>query len=61
MELSNNDLRAIAGLILLILGIALLFLKDETDIVNYVVIGLASFLIGGNILTKSDQTKNNGD
>jgi len=61
MELNNNDLRAIAGLILLILGMVLLFLKDETDVVNYVVIGLASFLIGGNILTKKSDEKENGD
>ena len=61
MELSNNDLRAIAGLLLLILGMTLLFLKDETDVINYVVIGLASFLIGGNILTKKDDPKQNGD
>jgi len=57
MELSNNDLRAVAGIILLILGVVLLFLKDETDVVNYVVIGLASFLIGGNILTKKETNK----
>ena len=61
MELSNNDLRAIAGLLLLILGMTLLFLKDETDVINYVVICLASFLIGGNILTKKDDPKQNGD
>lgn len=59
MDLDNNDLRAIAGIILLILGMVLLFLKNETDVVNYVVIGLASFLIGGQILQPKDQNKNN--
>jgi uncharacterized membrane protein HdeD (DUF308 family) len=61
MRLDNNDLRAVAGLVLLILGIVLLFLKDETDVINYVVIGLASFLIGGNILTPKDPPKTNAN
>ena len=61
MDLDNNDLRAVAGIVLLILGMALLFLKEETDIINYVVIGLASFLIGGQILTPKDPPKINGN
>jgi hypothetical protein len=57
MKLENNDLRAIAGIIVLILAIVLLFTRDETDVVNYILIGLAGFLVGGQIFSPKDTPK----
>jgi hypothetical protein len=61
MNLENNDLRAVAGIILLILAIVLLFTRDETDVVNYIVLALAGFLVGGQIFSgKKDDTSDKG-
>ncbi len=57
MKLTNNDLRAAAGLILLILGIVVLFTRDEVDSINYILIGLAGFLVGGQIFSKEEPKK----
>jgi hypothetical protein len=61
MNLSNNDLRAVAGIILLILAVLVLFTRDEVDSINYILIGLAGFLIGGQIFTtRHDDTSDKG-
>lgn len=57
INLTNNELRAIAGIILLILAIVLMFKRDETDAVNYVVLALAGFLVGGQLLNKGNPDK----
>jgi multisubunit Na+/H+ antiporter MnhG subunit len=57
MELSNNDLRAIAGIILLILAIVLMFSTHESDAVNYVVLALAGFLVGGSLFNRDQTSK----
>jgi hypothetical protein len=61
MKLDTNDLRAIAAIILLILAIALMFSQHEVDVVNYIALALAGFLIGGQVLGKNtDPTQDNG-
>jgi dipeptide/tripeptide permease len=57
MKLTNNDLRAVAGIILLILGIIVLFTRDEVDSLNYILIGLAGFLVGGQLFSPKEPEK----
>jgi hypothetical protein len=59
MKLDTNDLRAIAAIILLVLAIALMFSDHEVDIINYVVLALAGFLIGGQVLGTNKDPKIN--
>jgi hypothetical protein len=58
MEINTNTLRALSGIILLILGIAIMILKDVPDILNYIVLALAGFLVGGSIGGPKDPPKN---
>jgi predicted membrane-bound spermidine synthase len=58
MKFENNDLRALAGIIMMILAISILFVKESKEIINYILIALAGFLVGGSILqTKTENKK----
>ena len=57
-KLDTNALRAIAGIILLILAIVLLFTRDEIDVINYICLALVGFLVGGQLLGKNNDPKN---
>lgn len=57
MDIDNNDLRALAGVILLILATALLFFQNHDDVLNYILLGLAGFLIGGQIISNQIDKK----
>ena len=56
-KIENNALRALAGIILLILAIVLMFSKDAPDIINYILLALAGFLVGGQLLGKDNIQK----
>jgi hypothetical protein len=58
MKLDTNDLRAVAGILLLVFGLAILFAPREVDILNYIVLALAGFLIGGQVLGVTKDKKN---
>ena len=59
--LDTNTLRALAGILMLILAVFLLFLRDDTDVINYILLALAGFLVGGQLLGKNnDPTNTNG-
>lgn len=60
MNLTNNDLRAVAGIILLIIAITLMYSNKDSDVINYTILVLAGFLVGGQLLQKNDTntTKN---
>lgn len=60
-DLTTNQLRAISASILLVLALASLFLKQTNETINIILIALASFLVGGALLSKNVlniQTKN---
>lgn len=50
MNWNQDSLRALAGLILLILALFSTYLNNETDSVRYTIIALAGFLVGGALL-----------
>lgn len=54
MEWSNNDLRALAGIILLIIAIISIYLKYENNSINMILMGLVSFLVGGALFNKNN-------
>lgn len=54
MNWSQDSLRALAGIILLILCLFSTYLNNETDSVRYTIIALAGFLVGGALLQKTD-------
>ena len=58
-KLDTNALRAIAGIIMLILAIVLLYTRDETDVINYILLALAGFLVGGQLLGRNNTTTPN--
>lgn len=52
----QNKLRAFAGVILLLLALAYLILRSENTSIEYVMLSLAGFLVGGALLSsKNDQ------
>lgn len=51
-DLTTNQLRAISASILLILALASLFLKQTNSTIDIILIALASFLVGGALLSK---------
>jgi hypothetical protein len=57
MKIDTNTLRAFAGIILLILGIFIMQLKDTPEVMNYIVLALAGFLVGGSLISKDGQAK----
>lgn len=60
-DLTTNQLRAISASILLVLALASLFLKQTNSTIDIILIALASFLVGGALLSKNVlniQTKN---
>lgn len=60
-DLTTNQLRAISASILLVLALASLFLKQTNETIDIILIALASFLVGGALLSKNVlniQTKN---
>jgi hypothetical protein len=59
MEWDTNDLRALAGGIILVLAIISLILKTETETLKYILIALASFLVGGQLISKENIAKTN--
>lgn len=56
-DISNNKLRAFAGLILLILSIVFLILKSDNSSLETILITLAAFLVGGAIMNYKENTK----
>jgi sugar phosphate permease len=48
-DITNNKLRAWAGLILLILSIFFVTMKFENQTFEYILLALAAFLVGGAI------------
>lgn len=60
-DLTTNQLRAISASILLVLALASLFLKQTNETIDIILIALASFVVGGALLSKNVlniQTKN---
>lgn len=56
-DFSTNQLRAISAFILLILALASLFLRQTTATLDIILIALASFLVGGAILSNITSSK----
>jgi hypothetical protein len=54
MNWNQDSLRALAGIILLILSLFSTYLNNETDSVRYTIIALAGFLVGGALLQKTN-------
>lgn len=52
-DLTTNQLRAISASILLVLALASLFLKQSNSTIDIILIALASFLVGGALLSKN--------
>lgn len=52
-DLTTNQLRAISASILLVLALASLFLKQTNSTIDIILIALASFLVGGALLSKN--------
>lgn len=50
---STFRLRALAGIILLVLALASILLQYETDSVKYVILALAAFLVGGSMIGRT--------
>jgi len=59
MTFSNNDLRAFAGLILMVLASLILIIGNETESIKIILIGLAGFLVGGQMFGKDNSPKTN--
>jgi uncharacterized membrane protein len=57
MNIDQNKLRAWAGLILLILAVLSTILKYENTTLQYTIIALVSFLVGGALLQKTGENK----
>jgi uncharacterized membrane protein len=57
MSIDQNKLRAWAGLILLILAVLSTILKYENTTLQYTIIALVSFLVGGALLQKTGENK----
>ena len=55
MNWTQESLRALSGLILLILALASLWKTNTPNFFDYVIIGLMSFLAGGSLLTKNKE------
>lgn len=49
-DFTQNQLRAIAGLILLVIAIVYILSKSENENLEYIMIGLASCLVGLTII-----------
>lgn len=68
-DLTTNQLRAISASILLVLALASLFLKQTNSTIDIILIALASFLVGGallsnkvlNISTQNDEQKSDSN
>jgi hypothetical protein len=56
LQFDTNDLRALAGIILLLLALCVLFLNDENEIINYLLLALAGFLVGGQLLNRNNKS-----
>lgn len=59
MEISNNTLRAFAGFMILVIALVTLFLGTETDTTKIILITLAGFLVGGQLLAGKQLDKPN--
>jgi len=57
-DITTNKLRAISAAILLILTLASMFLQNTRSTVDIILIALASFLVGGAILSNIGVPKN---
>lgn len=55
MEWDTNDLRALAGIILLLLALVVLYTNNENESINLIIIAMAGFLVGGQMLGRSDK------
>lgn len=53
-ELDTNKLRALSGGILLILAISQMVTKYQTDRLEYIMIALAGFLVGGALIQNTN-------
>ena len=58
-DFTTNQLRALSAGILLILALASLFLKATNSTFDIILIALASFLVGGALLSKQNFNNNN--
>lgn len=56
-ELDNNNLRAFAGLILFFLALVYIITNNENSAIEYILIALAGFLVGGAILSAKNKAK----
>lgn len=50
-DISNNKLRAMSAVVLLILALVNIILKNSDTTINIILISLASFFVGGAILS----------
>lgn len=54
MKWDQDSLRALSGVILLILCVFSTYQQNETESVKYTIIALAGFLVGGALLQKNN-------
>lgn len=58
MNLDQNHLRALAGLILLVLALVFLILQSENGTIEYILIALAAFVVGAELFGRNDDGNN---
>lgn len=56
-DFDNESLRALSGLILLIIAIVYIVSETNNGSIEYIMIGLASFLVGGAIFSSINKPK----
>ena len=54
MKFDQESLRAMSGLILLILALVSMFTQNKSNIIEYILIALVGFLAGGSLLQKKN-------
>lgn len=55
MKISNESLRALSGIILLILCIFSMWKTNSSQVFDYVILSLVGFLAGGSLLSKKEE------
>lgn len=58
MNFDQNQLRALAGMILLILSLVFLILQSENGTIEYILIALAAFVVGAELFGGNDDGNN---
>lgn len=51
-DFTNNQLRALGAFILLVLAVTTIAMKQTTATMDFIMVALASFLVGGAILSQ---------